>query len=202
MGAPLSAAQPPVGHIDRYATVDDRDEVGVRGDVEGVSGPWPVDAREQHIAVERLRPPLRFNDGQGQRPDPDRRGDGVRSDRIAQQLGLAGAAGRVVGGGMEQPVQVVRLHAVDVADDDVADPVRASASPTMAPTLPAPMIPPRSRVRFSCAAVPLVGRTRRGGQSSHVGSALWDGVDQAVIAQERNCPPCGRTSDLPRLDHF
>ena len=64
VGAPFGAGHPVAAlAADEDAAIDDRDQVGVGGHVQHGAGPGPVDAAEQHVAIERGGEAGRFGDG-------------------------------------------------------------------------------------------------------------------------------------------
>ena len=119
---PLGAAHGAVRvGVDEDAAVDDGDEVGIRDKVEYCAGPGPVDAAEDHVAVEGAGQAVGFDDRQVVTVDDRPMSGGGSPQRAAEYIDLTAATASVAASGVQEPVEVDQLDDVEVHQREPGD---------------------------------------------------------------------------------
>src|SRR5579871_905123 len=118
MGAPVRRGQlARAVPTDMDSAVDNRNQMCVGDKIENMPAPWPINTREQHIAIERGSVPTvlihRRVDRIHEKPIASRPGLQVPG----KQLDLIGTY--ITGSGVQQPVEVTDFHAIEIDEGDV-----------------------------------------------------------------------------------
>lgn len=121
MRLPVGADQSVGFGGDADAAVDDGDEMGEGRVVEDRARPRPIDAAEDHVAVQREREALGLDDAELVGVDARLGGGRALEQAAAQGLDLGAAQAHVALGGVQEAVEVVLLDGVEVDQDEVPD---------------------------------------------------------------------------------
>src|SRR5205823_1377573 len=106
----------------RDSAVDDWNQMRVSGEVEHRARPRAINAREQNIAIKRSAETFFLDDTPLERVHSRVRRRRVLKERTARRLDFAVPQFRVAFGGIEQAVEIDRLHGVEVDEREPLDP--------------------------------------------------------------------------------